>query len=50
MILQGNAGVGKTDRIGGTTVVYSIEAFTECNALVVDRTGDQTEIALVPIV
>ncbi len=39
----------KLDRIGGTTIAYSIEPFTECNALVIDRDGDQPEIALVPI-
>ena len=40
----------RLDRIGGTTIVYSVEPFTECNALVVDRNGDLPEIALVPIV
>jgi KaiC/GvpD/RAD55 family RecA-like ATPase len=40
----------RLDRIGGTTVVYCIEPFTECNALVIDRDGDLPEIALVPIV
>ena len=40
----------RLDRIGGTTVVYCIEPFTECNALVVDREGDFPEITLVPIV
>ena len=40
----------RLDRIGGTTVVYCIEPFSECNALVVDRKGDSSEIALVPIV
>jgi KaiC/GvpD/RAD55 family RecA-like ATPase len=40
----------KLDRIGGTTIVYSVEPFTECNALVVDRDGDRVEISLVPIV
>lgn len=40
----------RLDRIGGTTVVYCVEPFTECNALVVDREGDTPEIALVPIV
>jgi hypothetical protein len=39
----------RLDRIGGTTIAYSIEPFTECNALVIDRDGDQPEIALVPI-
>ncbi len=40
----------RLDRIGGTTVVYSIEPFTECNALVIDREGDIPKISLVPIV
>jgi KaiC/GvpD/RAD55 family RecA-like ATPase len=40
----------RLDRIGGTTVVYCIEPFTECNALVVDRDRESPEIALVPIV
>jgi KaiC/GvpD/RAD55 family RecA-like ATPase len=40
----------RLDRIGGTTVVYCIEPFTECNALVVDLDSDCPEIALVPIV
>jgi hypothetical protein len=40
----------RLDRIGGTTIVYSVEPFTECNAMVVDREGDSLEIALVPIV
>jgi KaiC/GvpD/RAD55 family RecA-like ATPase len=40
----------RLDRIGGTTVVYCVEPFTECNALVVDREGDFPEISLVPIV
>jgi KaiC/GvpD/RAD55 family RecA-like ATPase len=39
----------RLDRIGGTTIAYSIEPFTECNALVIDRDGDQPEVALVPI-
>jgi hypothetical protein len=39
----------RLDRIGGTTIVYCVEPFTECNAMVVDREGD-SEIALVPIV
>lgn len=40
----------RLDRIGGTTIVYSIEPFTECNALVVDRKGDSPEVVLVPII
>ena len=40
----------RLDRIGGTTIVYSIEPFTECNALVVDRRGNSPEVVLVPIV
>ncbi|HEY3421008.1 MAG TPA: gas vesicle protein GvpD P-loop domain-containing protein [Methanomassiliicoccales archaeon] len=40
----------RLDRIGGTTVVYCVEPFTECNAIVVDRQGDNPEISLVPIV
>ena len=40
----------RLDRIGGTTVIYCVEPFTECNALVVDREGESPEIALVPIV
>jgi KaiC/GvpD/RAD55 family RecA-like ATPase len=40
----------RLDRIGGTTVVYCIEPFTECNALVVNKEGDCPDIALVPIV
>ena len=40
----------RLDRIGGTTIVYCIEPFTECNALVVEQEGDSPGIALVPIV
>ena len=40
----------RLDRIGGTTIVYCVEPFTECNALVVGNEGNSPEIALVPIV
>jgi KaiC/GvpD/RAD55 family RecA-like ATPase len=40
----------RLDRIGGTTIVYCVEPFTECNALVVENDGNSSRISLVPIV